>query len=178
MGRAPAPAITVLDGPSSDFTALYRQHMAGVYSYFYHQVGNIPDAEDLTALTFTRALASYRRYDPARGSATGWLFGIARNCLRDHRRRPHPSDRLQADVPDRLPLPETQLLSSERVHAIHKSIQQLPPDQRDALALRFFGELRTAEIAHVLGKTDGAVKMLIHRAIVTLRERSTREDWQ
>ena len=160
------------------FTTIYRQHVGAVYSYFYHQVGTIQDAEDLTATTFSKALASFDRYNVERGSVGAWLFGIARNCLRDHRRHPHAVERLAPELPDRQPLPEMQVLSAERAAAIHGAIGQLPPDQREALALRFFAGLRTSDVAAVLGKSQGAIRMLVHRALLALRDRSEREGWR
>jgi RNA polymerase sigma-70 factor, ECF subfamily len=162
----------------SDFAAIYRQYVSAVYSYFYHQVSNIPDAEDLTATAFSTALASFGRYQTSRGSLAAWLFGVARNCLRDHRRHPHTAERLERELPDWQPLPELQLLSAERAMALHEAIGHLPSDQREALALRFFGELRTRDVAAVLGKSEGAIKMLVRRAVLTLRDRSEREGWR
>jgi RNA polymerase sigma-70 factor (ECF subfamily) len=69
-------------------------------------------------------------------------------------------------------------LAAERNAALERAIRQLPADQHEALALRVFGGLRTTDIAAVLGKSEGAVKMLVHRAVTTLRERSIREDWR
>lgn len=165
-------------GLTSDFAAIYRQYVSAVYSYCYHQVSNIPDAEDLTATAFSTALASFSRYQTSRGSLAAWLFGIARNCLRDHRRHPRTAERLERELPDLRPLPELQLLPAERALALHASIGHLPSDQREALALRFFAGLRTRDVAAVLGKSEGSVKMLVRRALVTLRDRSEREGWR
>ena len=149
-----------------------------MYRYVYHQVGTIEDAEDVTSTTFSSALANFDRYTPDRGTPAAWLFGIARNCLRDHHRRHRAHERLIPQIPDREPLPEVQILAAERAASLQRAIQQLPPDQRDAITLRIFGGLRTADIGAVLGKSDAAVKMLIHRALTALRERSKREDWR
>jgi RNA polymerase sigma-70 factor (ECF subfamily) len=163
---------------SGDFGAVYRQHARAVYSFFYHQVGSIEDAEDLTATAFSTALANVDRYVVSRGTVAAWLFGIARNCLRDHHRRSRRQEPLPVDLTDRQALPEARVLRAERAAAIHRAIQQLPADQREALALRFFAELRTADVAAVMGKHEGAVKMLVHRAVVTLRDQSRREGWR
>ena len=167
-------------GLTTDFAAVYRQYVSAVYSYFYHHVSNVPDAEDLTATAFSTALARFSRYKSSRGSLAAWLFGIARNCLRDHRRNAHsaPTEWSELELPDLRPLPELQLLAAERALALHKAIARLPSNQREALALRFFGGLRTRDVAAVLGKSEGSVKMLIRRALVTLRDRSEREGWR
>ena len=161
-----------------DFSALYRTHVSSVYAYFYHQVSSIQDAEDLTATTFSKALAGCHGYRSQRASVTAWLFGIARNCPRDHRRRNRRSEPLHPDLPDSQPLPETLWLSAGRTLALQRAIQRLPLDQRDALALRFFGGLGVRDVAEILGKSDGAVKMLVRRAVLAPGESSEREDWR
>src|SRR5690348_2782141 len=69
------------------FTTLYHQHFASVYRYFYHQIGHVQDAEDLTERTFMTALCRLAQYQPERASLPVWLFGVAQNCLREYRRR-------------------------------------------------------------------------------------------
>jgi len=160
------------------FTTLYRQHFAPVYRYFYHQIGHVQDAEDLTARTFMTALCSYAQYQPDRATLPVWLFGVARNRLREYRRRRVSTGPLPLEVLDSEPLPEWQLISAERAEALHRAIRGLPPDQRDALALRYFGELRIGEVAAVLGKSPAAVKMLVQRAVKGLHDRLTMEGWQ
>jgi RNA polymerase sigma-70 factor, ECF subfamily len=160
-------------------TCLYRQHAAAVYRYFYPQIGHVQDAEDLTSTTFCTALSGFAQYQPEKGSLRVWLFGIAHNCLRDYWRRRRPSaDQLPLDLLDPQPLPDSQLLSSERAAALHRAIRELPAGQREALTLRFFAGLRTSEVAAVLGRSEGAVKMLVQRAVVRLRHCSSLEDWQ
>jgi RNA polymerase sigma-70 factor (ECF subfamily) len=159
------------------FVALYRKYAKSVYRYFYHQVGNTADAEDLTSSTFSKALSSLARYE-RQGTFAAWLFGIARHTLLDYRR----VHRVEVDVAlvastlqDPAPQPETQLLLAEEADALRHLVQQLPDDQREALVLRIFGELRTKEVAAVLGRSEGSVKMLVHRAVVTLRARYIQE---
>ena len=154
------------------FAALYREYVTPVYRYLYQQVGNPHDAEDLTATTFSKALATLGRYEE-QGSFAAWLFSIARHTLRDYqrRRRPQvPMEEVAGTLVDPAPPPEAQVLQAEQARTLHRLIQQLPPDQREALELRVFGELRTAEVATVLGRSEGAVKMLVHRAVTRLRD--------
>lgn len=154
------------------FDALYRAYVVRVYRYLYRQVANREDAEDLTATTFSKALASFDRYRD-QGSLAAWLFSIAHHTLLDHQRRRRLHTDLDAVAPtlvDSVPLPEEHVLRADQAATLHQLIQKLPPDQREALTLRFSGELRTAEIAAVLGRSEGAIKMLVHRAIVALRD--------
>jgi RNA polymerase sigma-70 factor (ECF subfamily) len=160
------------------FTALVREHYEGVYRYFYHQIGHIQDADDLTAETFETAFCRFAQYHPQLGSLPAWLFGIAHNCLRKYWRNKPSVEQLPPEVWDPYPLPECRLLTAERAAALHRAIRRLPADQQEAVALRFFGDLHTKSVAEVLGKSEGAVKMLIYRAVMALRRCSTSEDWR
>jgi RNA polymerase sigma-70 factor (ECF subfamily) len=159
------------------FVALYRRYAKPVYRYFYHQVGNTDDSEDLTSTTFSKALASLARYE-RQGTFAAWLFGIARHTLLDYRR----AHRIEIDVAsvaatlhDPTPQPETQLILDEDSAMLRQLVRQLPDEQQEALVLRIFGELRTKEVATVLGRSEGSVKMLVHRAVTTLRARYIQE---
>jgi RNA polymerase sigma-70 factor (ECF subfamily) len=170
-------------GPSPEtlaaFTCLYQQQFAAVYRYFYHQTGHIQDTEDLTGTTFHRALSRFEQYQPELGSRPAWLFGVAHNCLREHgRRRRQSAEQLPPELLDPQPLPESQLLSAERAASLHRAIRELPAGQRHALTLRFFAGLRASEVAAVLGRSEGAVKMLVRRAVLALRDCSSLEDWR
>ncbi len=162
-----------------EFVASYTPQMLPLYRYFYHQIGNGPDAEDLMATTASEALAHRRRFNPARGTFAAWLFGIARHTLRDFQRQSRPSmDVARLDPPprDTAPSIESQIVQAEDAAALHAQIRRLPIYQREAVTLRYFGALHIAEIAIVLGRSEGAVKLLIHRALTTLRNRYQRED--
>ena len=153
------------------FTALYRRYLKPVYSYFYQQVGSVEDAEDLTATTFSQALGSLERYQE-QGRFAAWLFSIARRQLLRHQRgRPWTGQLLpHALAVDAEQEPEAQALSQDELRRLQGLIRALPAEQREALSLRFFAELRTAEVARLMGRSEGAVKMLVHRAVTTLRD--------
>jgi RNA polymerase sigma-70 factor, ECF subfamily len=156
-----------------DLAALYTTYGPVVYRFFHQHIGNAQDAEDLTAAAFTKALTSLNRYQE-QGRLTAWLFSIARHTLLDEQRRrmsrlAHIS--IEPTLADTRPLPETQVLQSEQARLLYDLIEQLPDDQREALILRFFGEIDSGQIAERMGRSAGAIKMLIHRAIARLRER-------
>ena len=160
------------------FTALYRRYVSRLYQYLLQQAGNHQDAEDLTAITFSKALASLSRYREE-GSFAAWLFSIARHSLRDHqrRRRAHVDlARVAATEVDPAPTVETLVIQAEQARKLHRLIRALPADQRVAIGLRFFGQLRSAEIARVLDRSEGAVRMLLHRALQRLRRDYEQED--
>lgn len=161
------------------FAARYEVQMVPLYRYFYHHTSDAHDAEDLMGTTVTRALAGLPRYDCRRGSFAAWLFGIARHVLRDHQRR----HRLVLDVTTLYPSPadsapplDARIVHGEEALLLHARIRRLPPAQRDALTLRYFAALSVAEIARVLGRSEGATKLLIHRALTTLRRQYREED--
>lgn len=161
-----------------DFGTCYREYVLRIYRYFYRQLGNQADSEDLTAATFVKALSSISRYRE-QGSFASWLFSIAHHTLSDYQRRRHYQidlDSVVAVLPGGDLSTEAQVLRAEESRLLHTLIQQLPADQREALALRFFAGLHTAEVATVLGRSDGAVKMLIHRAMENLRAAYRKEE--
>ena len=157
------------------FEQLYRRYADRVYRYCYARGGASSDAEDLTAQTFLAALEGIRRYQQ-RGSVAAWLFGIAwRKCNDYHRQRyKQPTLPLSSaeSVEDTASPDLEQHVTQERLlECVRRALNALSPDRRDALQLRFWGGLNTAEIARVMGRRQGAVKMLVSRAVADLRER-------
>jgi RNA polymerase sigma-70 factor, ECF subfamily len=157
------------------FTALYRNHLRDVYSYAYYRVGNHHDAEDLTEQTFLQA---YRHFGRAQEESRGrplrpWLIRIAHNLAanyyRDRSRRPQtPID----DVGTLSDVHTTESLVESRqdLERILEAVQQLPDDRREALIMRFALDMDNREIARALDRSDGATKVLLHRAIRQLEE--------
>ena len=152
------------------FEACYDRYCQRLYRYFYHQLGNAADAEDLTATAFTRLLANYPRY-AADGSPAAVLFTIARNLVIDYWRqhRRHLDVATQAGLlVDPQPPPEQEALRAEQGREVRRLVAELPHDQREALLLRFYGGLSVSETADLLGRSEGAVKMLVHRGLARL----------
>lgn len=171
------------------FEALYRRYLAPVYSYAYYELGNHHAAEDATERTFLAALANLNRFDerarPADGEGAStfkvWLFRIARNVVANERRsaRRHPAsvldDATEAVVADPLDI-EGDAVRRDEAAAAWRAVGRLPTDRRRAVVLRFVDELSTAEIAGVLGRSEGAVRVLIHRALrAVARELGSRD---
>jgi RNA polymerase sigma-70 factor, ECF subfamily len=164
----------------ADFTELYRAHLRDVYSYAYYRIGNHHDAEDITEQTFLQA---YRHFERAQREARGrplrpWLIRIAHNLAanyyRDRSRKP------QTNLEDAGVLPtlhdtEDLVEGREEVHQVLAGVAKLPEDRRDALIMRFALDMDNREIARALGRTDGATKVLIHRAIKQLEEELANE---
>jgi RNA polymerase sigma-70 factor (ECF subfamily) len=170
------------------FDALYRRYLAQVYSYAVYELRDHHEAEDVTERTFLAALANLGRFDeraqPADGEGAStfrvWLFQIARNTVSNHRRgrRRHPILPLDtaAAVADGFDV-EASATARDDAAAAWRAVAGLPSDRRRALVLRFVEEMSTAEIAGILGRTEGAVRVLIHRALRSVaRELGDRAD--
>ena len=159
----------------AEFSELYRAHLRDVYSYAYYRVGNHHDAEDLTEQTFLQA---YRHFERALRESHGrplrpWLIRIvhnlAANYFRDRSRRP------QTPLDEAGPVAElhgtAELVEGrEELQSILEGVSQLPDDRREALIMRFALGMDNREIARALDRSDGAAKVLIHRAIKQLQE--------
>jgi RNA polymerase sigma-70 factor (ECF subfamily) len=158
------------------FEALYRKYLAQVYSYAFYELHDHHEAEDATERTFLAALANLPRFEeraqPADGDGAStfrvWLLQIARNAIAERQRhqrrhRETPLD-VAADVVDPLDV-EATAVRNEATTAAVRAVSKLPADRRRALILRFVDEMSTREIAGVLGRSEGAVRVLIHRAL-------------
>ncbi len=157
----------------AEFTALYRAHLRDVYSYAYYRIGNHHDAEDLTEQTFLQA---WRHFARARSESDGrplrpWLIRIAHNLAanyyRDRARRPQ-SPLEDADVVSAPHETEQLVEGREELRDVLDGVASLPDDRREALIMRFALGMDNREIARALGRSEGATKVLLHRAIKQL----------
>jgi RNA polymerase sigma-70 factor (ECF subfamily) len=161
-----------LDRAFEDF---YRAHLRDVYSYAYYRIGNHHDAEDLTEQAFLQA---YRHFERAQRESAGrplrpWVIRIAHNLAsnyyRDRSRRPQtPLDSADpiAARHDTAAIAE----GREELRRVMDNLEHLGDDRREALIMRFALGMDNREIARALGRSDGATKVLIHRAIKQLQE--------
>ncbi|HSD77645.1 MAG TPA: sigma-70 family RNA polymerase sigma factor [Solirubrobacteraceae bacterium] len=159
----------------AEFSELYRKHLRDVYSYSYYRVGNHHDAEDLTEQTFLQA---YRHFERALAESDGrplrpWLIRIAHNLAanlyRDRSRKPQTpiedSGTLSA-----LHTTEDLVEGRDELARILEGVKELPDDRREALIMRFALGMDNREIARAMGRSDGATKVLLHRAIKQLEQ--------
>jgi RNA polymerase sigma-70 factor (ECF subfamily) len=161
------------------FGILYERHVTAIYRYVYYRVGNIEDAEDLTARVFARALKHVHNYNDRGVPFTAWLYRIAHNVVanfhRDNNR--HPS----------VPLDEVELHSSQHDASQHddadqridsereqqrliRAILSLPEERQHLIVLKFVQQLQNAEIGQIMNRSEGAIKSLYHRTLLQLRE--------
>lgn len=155
------------------FGELYERYVDRIYSYIYHRVGNSLDAEDLTARTFQRALQHIARYVDRGAPFSAWLYRIAHNLVanwhRDQSRRKIISlDDLVLTSPGRAD-PHRRAIVREDVEEVRRAVGQLSPDRQALLVLKHSEHLSNAEIAEILGRTEGAIKSLYRRTLISLR---------
>jgi RNA polymerase sigma-70 factor (ECF subfamily) len=159
-------------GRSLDFADVYDQHVFAVYGYFAYRVRGREEAEDLTQLTFERALRAWSRYDPGKASPVTWLLAIARNLLVDHYR----SDRSASQAPLE-EAPEGALavlgpeLSPGLAPELAAALEALGDREREILALRYGADLSGPEIARLCDLSLANVQQIISRSLRRLRER-------
>jgi RNA polymerase sigma-70 factor, ECF subfamily len=157
---------------------LYLLHFDRIYSYLHMSVGNRHDAEDLTTQTFLKMLEAIGRFRWQSAPFSAWLFRIAHNLAMDHfraNRRWQPEE----EVPEP-PDAEEASAEDEAMHSIGRQsmlelIENLSADQQQVLTLKFVFNFANADVATILGKTEGAIKSLQHRALVSLQKQITRE---
>ncbi len=159
----------------AEFSELYREHLRDVYSYAYYRVGNHHDAEDLTEQTFLQA---YRHFERARRESNGrplrpWLIRIAHNLAanlyRDRARRPSSPIDESGPIADTYTV-EQVVEGRDELARILDGVRQLPDDRREALIMRFALGMDNREIARALDRSDGATKVLLHRAVKQLEQ--------
>jgi len=165
------------------FEALYRKYVAQVYNFALYELRDPHAAEDLTAQVFLRALAGLPHFreqtDGPDSSFRIWLFQIARNALSNERRRVrrHPASpielALEYPAADDVQAAVAIRIEMERVW---DAIERLPAERRRALVLRFVNELSTREISDVLGRSEGATRVLIHRSLQSVARQLGRRE--
>ena len=152
---------------------LYLIHFDRIYSYLHMSVGNRHDAEDLTTQTFLKMLESIGRFQFRGAPFSAWLFRIAHNLAMDHFRA---SRRIQLEEEFPEPPGQEELSAEdEAMQSIGRAsmlelIDGLSDEQQQVLTLKFVFNFGNTEVATILGKTDGAVKSLQHRALVSLQK--------
>jgi RNA polymerase sigma-70 factor, ECF subfamily len=153
------------------FEQLYRSCRDDVYAYAASLLRDRATAEDVTATAFERAYRNRSRFDPDRGSARAWLFGIARNAALDELRRRGRQAALAADPVDLASLTAVHPAEqSERRLVLANALGALAARERELVALKFFAGLSNAEIARVLGISESNAGTKLHRVVDKLRE--------
>lgn len=163
---------------SADAEALckgwFEAYGAAVYNYFRFHVPLADVAEDLTAETFFKVVRAAARFDPEKGTPKAWILTVARNVLADWRRRArlrqYVSIGTMHDLACDAPSPEERLLREEEVGRVLDAVATLGAADRELIGLRYGSGLDAAEMAQVLGISEGSVRTRLWRVLGRLRK--------
>jgi RNA polymerase sigma-70 factor (ECF subfamily) len=167
-------------GDRDAFGQLYERYLERIFNYVYYRTGNTHDAEDLTARVFQRAMKHIHNYTDRGVPFSAWLYRIAHNLVanwhRDRSRRQEiPINDLPV-LPAKGDQPETTLVRTEQQDALLRLIRKLPPERQHLLILKFVENLSNAEIGQIMGRSEGAIKSLYHRTLLSLRDQVGQEE--
>ncbi|HYZ46225.1 MAG TPA: RNA polymerase sigma factor [Actinomycetota bacterium] len=154
------------------FAELYRRYLCPIYRFVRSQVSDDATAEDLTAHIFFKALSSAGTFR-GEGSYSAWIFRIAHNSIASWRERSTRAAVVTEEVPDEVdptPSPASQVIVAEARDLVWDTVAQLPPAQREVVALRYIQDFSIEEVSEITRRSRGAVRILLHRARTRLRK--------
>lgn len=161
-------------GDSEAFGHIYDRFVDRVYGFVLHQVGNPADAEDITTGVFLDALKQIGRFRWKGAGFSAWLFRIARNDVLDFFRKQGRSRETElSEETLRQPaatLVDEQVAADWEAEELRRAIRGLSPDQQQVVLLKLLMNFSNRQIGEVLGKKEGAIKALQHRALLALKE--------
>jgi len=173
-------------GDEDAFTTLYRRRQGGIYRFVLGISGSAPLAEDVTQEVFMALIRDQRGYDPARGSLTAYLFGMARHhalrfikrdrtyvsIAQDEDGSPEGGEGALASRED----PHSAMTRRETIHSVQQAILSLPGHYREAVVLCDLNEMTYEDAASVLGCSVGTVRSRLHRGRALLIQKFTGGD--
>ncbi len=153
------------------FGRLYDMHVDKVYRHIYYRVGNEQDAEDLTQQVFLKAWQAIHRYKKTASPFIAWLMTISHNLIVDFYRTKKDRAYLEAEVlaSDSASIPERSTEASFEQQRLRRAVLQLGGDEQQVIILRFMEGFEFAEIASLMDKKEGNVRVILHRALIRLR---------
>lgn len=163
-----------ISGDLDAFSLLYQRNINKIYTYIYYRTGNVHDAEDLSARVFHRAMRHIKNYKNKGVPFSAWLYRIAHNLVANW----HRDSKRKQEVPledhefflGHVDLPETQIVSNQETELLLDSIRKLSDERQQLIILKFVEKLSNAEVAMIMGRSEGAIKSLYHRTLVSLRQ--------
>lgn len=162
------------------FDRLYRRYLDRVYSYAFYQLGDHHDAEDATERTFLAALAAVDHFNDEGSTFRAWLFRIAHNAIANthrarRRRRTQPiTEARQQAAPGADPA--SVVARADQQREVRAALARIPAERRQVILLRFVDGLSAREIGAVLDRSEGAARVLLHRALRDLAAELDRGD--
>jgi RNA polymerase sigma-70 factor (ECF subfamily) len=175
IGDPDLPAVRAAQADQAAFATIYRRYLDRVYGYAFYQLGDHHDAEDVTERIFLAAFRALPEYTDQGATFRAWLFRIAHNTIANAhrsraRRRTEPlPEGFERAAPNADPAGQVAL--ADELREIRRVVAQMPDDRRQVILLRFVDDLTTAEIAAVLDRSPGAVRVLLHRSLRDLAAR-------
>ena len=174
--------VTLINAAKTDpqaFGLLYERYVDRIYNYIYFRVGSVTDAEDLTAKVFFKALRNIGSYRHMGLPFSAWLYRIAHNLVANYHRDRSKTQEISIEnlvVEDtrRISAPEHLLEIQQENTYLMGLINDLSPQKRELIILKYVHKLSNEEIGQIFGKTEGAIKSLYHRTLVELKERARR----
>jgi RNA polymerase sigma-70 factor, ECF subfamily len=161
-------------GDLESFGVLYGKYVERIFNYVYYRTGNVHDAEDLTARVFFRALHHMHTYTDRGVPFSAWLYRIAHNLVANwHRDRSRHQEIPLSDAPTlhyKGEPPETALMQNQERESLLRLIRHLPSERQHLLILKFVEHMSNSEIGATMGRSEGAVKSLYHRTLLSLRD--------
>ena len=154
------------------FGALYDRYFPQIYRFAYSRVRDQSLAEDVTSEVFFKALKNIKRYTYSGHPFSSWLYQITLNAVADHYRGAAGREvelEESASLPSSEPTVVDEVVRRDRSRRVWAAIDQLPRQQRAAMVLKFAEDRKIEEIAYIMNKSSGAVKLLLHRGVERLR---------
>ena len=166
-------------GDKIAFGELYDKYATRIYNYVYYRTGSPQDAEDITSRVFFRAMRHITNYTDRGVPFSAWLYRIAHNLVANWHRDSSRHQEVELEDGYRANKgeehPETALLESEEQQALMRLIRNLPEERQQLLILKFVEHMSNAEIGQIMDRTEGAIKSLYHRTLLSLREEITKD---
>ena len=151
------------------FGRIYDMYVDRIYRHIYYRVGNVADAEDLTQQVFLKAWQAIDRYKKTASPFLAWLMTISHNLVIDFYRTKKDKIYLDAEVTADAPTSSPERVAETRFdqQQLRRAILQLHGDQQQVIMMRFVEGFEFKEIASLLGKSEGAIRVILHRALVS-----------
>ena len=166
--------IRAIGGEASAFGLLYKHYQPQIYRFIYFKVGLREEAEDLPHQVFLNAWNNIEGYQFQGFPFSSWLYRIARNQVVDHYRAAKPNtsslDNVDTEIAAPLDDPIAAIEDKNNLTKIKMAISRLKPEYQEIIIMRFVEDMAVKEVASAMGKSEGAIKILQHRAVKSLKK--------
>jgi len=156
------------------FNKIYEKYILRIFNYTYYRIGNKNDAEDVTAKVFYRALNKIKFYNNKGVPFSAWLYRIAHNLVANWHR--DNSKKKEVPIEDGIELihheqlPELTMIKDEENLKLIKALRNISPERQQLIILKYVEKLSNTEIGVIMGRSEGAIKSLYHRTLLSLRK--------